>query len=33
MNYEPVKKSESKAGHMTMSRLIQPDDKDPKPKK
>jgi hypothetical protein len=33
MNYEPGKKSESKAGHMKMSRLIRPDDKDPKPKK
>jgi hypothetical protein len=33
MNYEPAKTSETKAGHMKMSRLIKADDKDPKPKK
>lgn len=33
MNYEPGKQSATKAGHMRMSRLIRPDDNDPKPKK
>jgi hypothetical protein len=33
MNYEPGKTSETKAGHMKMSRLIKADDKGPKPKK